>query len=284
LHIYLLFIRIVKKIKMKKKILLAVVISSTLLWGCKDDETAPKKSGSSSSIEIKEINMGLYAKLTATWCGPCGAWGWDLNEEISESTKNNAISASIYGSASSKMSNETAIQFANDFGVKGWPSFTFNGKNRTEYSESGGIFPTTTKSNIENASSDFASSSVQMGVGGNISIEGNTLKLDWAAKAFKDQTGSFKIGAYILEDNVIEEQAGKTGNVAHHHVLRDKMTIDFYGDDFEGVLSAGTTTNLSSLTYSLDESWNKDNIEVIGIIWKMNSSGGYDFVNAARFN
>ena len=62
------------------------------------------------------------------------------------------------------------------------------------------------------------------------------------------------------------------------------MTIDFYGDDFEGVLSAGTTTNLSSLTYSLDESWNKDNIEVIGIIWKMNSSGGYDFVNAARFN
>lgn len=82
----------------------------------------------------------------------------------------------------------------------------------------------------------------------------------------------------------MEIQSGKSGSVSHKHVLRDKITYEIYGIDFSGNLSANSYTELDAQTYDVDHSWNKDNIDVIGIIWKENSNGGYDFVNAARFN
>lgn len=268
---------------MKKITIIAVVCCTAFFWGCNDDSTSLKKSNS-SSIEVAETNTGVYAKLTATWCGSCGEWGWDLNEEIIEELGNGTIAASFYGSASSKMSNETAIRFKNDFGGKGTPSFSYNGENLTEYAESGGIYTGQSKTNIVTAAYDFNNAPVEMGVGGNVTIEGTTITLNWAVKAFAEQTGTFKVGAYILEDGVMEIQSGKTGEVAHKHVLRDNMTNDFYGVDFEGGLTAGTQTDLEPVTYEMNDSWNANNIEIIGIIWKSDNSGGYEFVNAARLN
>jgi hypothetical protein len=267
---------------MKKIILLTAVIAALSFWGCKDDETTP--SPPDSTIEIAEQNIGLYSKITATWCGPCGQWGWDLNEEIIDNLEENAIATSIYGSASSKMTNATAQKLATDFGVRGWPTFSFNGSNRTEYGENGGIYTGQTKTNVIDAVTDFTNSPVEMGVGGNVSRDGNAITLNWAVKTFKDQTGTFKIGAYVLEDGVMEIQTGKTGSVSHKHVLRDKITSNIYGIDFTGNLSADSYTELGAQTYDIDPSWNMDNIEIIAIIWKNNGNGGYDFVNAARLN
>ena len=275
--------------KMKTSIIMKTsmltLISLTVLFtsSCKDDETKPT-TPPESTIDVAEQNIGLYSKVTATWCGPCGSWGWDLNKTITDELGDKAIPSSIYGSASSKMTNATAQKLATDFSASGFPSFYFNGSNRTEYSESGGVYSGQTKTNVTNAADEFANSPVEMGVGGNVTWDGNTMTLNWAVKTFKDQTGTFKIGAYVLEDGVMEIQAGKTGSVAHKHVLRDKITNDIYGIDFTGNLSADSYTELDAQTYAVDPSWNMDNIEIITIVWKDNGNGGYDFVNAARLN
>lgn len=274
--------KIIKKTRFNFFMLTLTSFVLMSIWGCKDEETTPTPPD--ATINVAEQNMGLYSKITATWCGPCGSWGWDLNKEITENIIENAIATSIYGSPSSKLTNETAQKLAVDFGVKGWPTFSFNGTNRTEYGENGGIYTTVTQSNVIDAVSEFANSPVEMGVGGNVSWDGNAFTLNWALKTFKDQSGNFKVGAYVLEDGVMEIQSGKSGSVSHKNVLRDKITDEIYGIDFSGNLSANSYTELDAQTYDVDPSWNKDNIDVIGIIWKENSNGGYDFVNAARFN
>ena len=268
---------------MKKNLLILTALMTITIWSCKDDETKPA-TPPESTIDVAEENIGLYSKITATWCEPCGSWGWDLNKDINDKLGDKAISSSIYGSASSKMTNATAQKLATDFGVRGWPTFSFNGSNRTEYGENGGIYTGQTKNNVIDEVSEFTNSPVEMGVGGNVSWDGNTMTLNWAVKTFKDQTGTFKVAAYILEDGVMEIQAGKTGSVAHKHVLRDKITSNIYGIDLSGNLSADSYSELNAQTYDIDPSWNMDNIEIIAIIWKDNGNGGYDFVNAARLN
>jgi len=58
------------------KTLMLTLISLTVLFtfSCKDDETKPT-TPSENKIDVAEQNIGLYSKITATWCGPCGSWG-----------------------------------------------------------------------------------------------------------------------------------------------------------------------------------------------------------------
>ena len=46
------------------------LISLTVLFtsSCKDDETKPT-TPPESTIDVAEQNIGLYSKVTATWCG-----------------------------------------------------------------------------------------------------------------------------------------------------------------------------------------------------------------------
>lgn len=269
---------------MKNNILTVAILAATLIIGCKDEPTKPeKKSENSSAIEIKKQNVGLYAKLTATWCGPCGGWGWTLNDEILDALGDDAILTSFYGSASSKLQNGTAIQFTSDFGEGSFPGFTFNGIVQTVSTVGGGVNTVQTKANVITESEKFKNAPVEIGLGGKLTWEGDKLTLKYAVKPFKDQTGDFYVGVYIAEDGVMEEQANQNGIVAHHHVLRDRITNPVYGNKFEGSLKANIQTDLDEITYDIDSSWEKGKIEVFGVIWKKSIGGGYEFVNAARF-
>jgi hypothetical protein len=270
---------------MKKLLLSTLVLATVFFMGCKDDAaTSPKTGGaSSSSITVAEANVALYTKLTATWCPPCGAWGWDLSKEINEEieSEGTAIGLGVYGSMTSKMTNSTAVAFFSDFGGSGYPNFALNGSDLTERSESGGIFPATTKTNIVDGAMEFASTPVQMGIGGETSFVDGILNVDLAVKPFADQEGDFYVAAYVVEDKVLEEQASQTGMVEHHNVLRGSVNGETYGVAFTGDLSAGMQTDLETMDYGVDPEWNQDNISVVAVVWKKEGNK-YTFVNSTH--
>ena len=160
---------------MKFRNLLWVGVALTIFSSCKDDGSAvvvddtTKKTEENTGPEpivVQEVNMSLINKLTATWCGPCGSWGWTLFQEIIDETHNDAVIMGTYGSSTSNYYNPAAAAFKQAQAPSaGWPAFCANGENRTAYSSNGGIYTATTKTNVVAEVAGFKAKEVIAGAG-----------------------------------------------------------------------------------------------------------------------
>lgn len=260
--------------------ILAVVLLS--LTNCKkEDKGSVPPPAKISPIIVAEMNTPIYGKLTATWCGPCGAWGWTLNDEVIAAIETKAIPMGLYGSNTSNFTNATVNKWFTDFGGKSYPNFTVNGTNKTAFSSNGGIYTTTTKTDVLAAVDNFIATPVQASAGGNLTWAGQTLSVKSAVKYFINQTGDFYIGAYMIENKAKSIQNSQVGEVEHHYVCRGSMSADVYGVKYAGALTAGTQTELTDFTFDVPSTWIKENISVAIIIWKK-VGASYTFVNAAK--
>lgn len=249
---------------MKKTLLL---LSACAIGMTAQAQTAPEK------------NVGIVNKTTATWCGPCGQWGWELFEEIITDNNAKAICMGTYGSPSSDMYNQTAGDFYEDFASgAGWPAFCALGANRTAYSESGGIYPSTTRTNVKTAIDSFANAPVKASTGYNYTISGQTLNVSTVSKFWSADNGEFFVNAYVIEDSVMNVQAGQSGTVAHHYVLRGGLTGSWGVSLVNGAVAANQTFN-KNFTFNIPNDWNKSKIKVVVMLWKK-TGNHYNFVNA----
>ena len=76
----------------------------------------------------KKVSTSLVHKITATWCGPCGGWGWTLADDIIAATKDKSLFVSLYNDDGISYGNEkfytkTAEDLGAQFTYGGWPSF-----------------------------------------------------------------------------------------------------------------------------------------------------------------
>lgn len=258
---------------------LVLVICTFLFSNCEKEES---QNNPNSSIYVAEVNTPIYGKITATWCGPCGQWGWTLNDTIMSSIKNRAITMGLYASKTSNFANATVVQWYTDFGGQSFPNFTFNGINKTSFATSGGIYTSITLANIITSVDSFIALPVQMSAGGNLSWNGQKLTVKSSVKSFKDQSGEFYVGAYMIEDKANSIQNGQTGVIEHHHVCRGSMNDSaIYGIKFNGGLKAGEQTDLPEYVYTVPDTWVKENMYVAMVIWKKEGNK-YTFVNAAK--
>ena len=269
---------------MKKIKLLSLVLASVLLLtNCKKKEDAPKTNTGDSALVVAEVNTPIYGKLTATWCGPCGAWGWTLHDEIIAAVESKAIHMGVYGSSSSNFTNSTVNLWFTDFGGQSYPNFTVNGVNKTVFPSPSSINPAQTKIDAIAAVDAFAAAPVEMSAAGKTSWDGQKLTVKAAVKAFKAQTGDFYVGAYMIEDKAKSIQASQTGTVEHHNVCRGSMSAGVYGLPYTGAVTAGTQTNVADFTFDVPSTWEKANVKVAIMIWKKVGSK-FTFVNAAKAN
>ena len=228
---------------------------------------------------LTQQSMGLVTKMTATWCGPCGSWGWTLWEDIIAEVGEKSVLMSVYSPTSSELNNTTAAQWGSDFDVQGYPNYCVNGKNRTAYSSSGGIYTSTTKTNAVNASdSTYSTSPVAAAVYSKV-ISGTTITVNTATQFFSAASGEYYLGVYVIEDGVIEDQSGDAGAGASHHVvLRGAMDGNAYGTLLVNG-TAGTDVMENTFTMEMESDWVADNITIGLVIWNK-VSGSYNFVNA----
>lgn len=227
---------------------------------------------------IPETNKAWYSKITATWCGPCGDWGWTLNDEITAAIGTDHVTTAMYSSSSSQLTNTTAVAFYTPFGGNGFPSFCMNGANLTAYSSGGGVYTTTTKSNIQTAATAFKSATCIAGVGANVKWTGTDVKVDVRTKFLTDGSGEYYVACYAIEDGVVNQQ-NVTGQgyvqKTHHNVFRGPVS-----DGDRGVQITATSNGQTfDKSFSMSATpWTTANVSFLLVIWKKTGTA-YSFVN-----
>lgn len=272
---------------------LGLVVGSLVFTGCKkDDSTDPITTGGGNGnttgddnktpeLVVPTTSVPIINKLTATWCGPCGSWGWELMGDLIDQVGEKAIIMGTYGSSSSKMYNSTAQVFKTQFApTAGWPAFCVNGKNETQYSSNGGIYTGQTLTQCVNVVENFVGETPDVQTGYRYTVKDGKINVETKTKFFNAGKGNYYLGVYVIEDGVIEYQNGQGNNAKHHDVLRDAGQELPWGTKIaEGDVEAGTTFD-NNFTINVDSKWNMDNIHVAVIMWNKNIYNKYIFVNA----
>ena len=280
---------------MKRTILrfatLGLVIGAITFTGCKKDdgeEVVDNTGGDGNNNQPKELvvpqtSMPIVNKLTATWCPPCGGWGWTLLQDIIDAQGEKAVIMGTYGSSTSEYYHNTAQAFKTQFApTAGWPAFCVNGKNETQYSSNGNIYTGQTLTQCINVCDNFAAQSPTVQTGFRYSVKEGNIEVETKTKFFENGDGNYYLGVYVIEDGVVGKQAGHTPSTSaeHHYVLRNsQMDIPWGKQIAEGEVAAGTTFD-NVFSIPVDNKWNMDKVKVAVIMWDKNIYNKYIFVNA----
>jgi hypothetical protein len=242
-----------------------------------------------NEISVPETNTSMLNKYTGTLCGPCGSWGWDMAVELIDYSKSKAIYVGTFSQnfVAQGFISTTATTWdkALTGSSLGYPTFAVN--NVAQLDRTSGVNTTSEKAKCKAVVDAHKIASVMANVGFTTSWKQDaegfwTVDIKSRTKFFKDNTGEFYLGCYLLEDKAKWNQSGHTPstNVEHHHVLR----LAVGGLDYGELISSGAVTAGKSIEKSFTslilKTYVKENMEVLFVIWKKNGAK-YEFVNAS---
>lgn len=240
--------------------------------------------------EPKRENIALLHKITATWCTPCGTWGWTLGEDLKEKTSGKALYLGLYASSSQakrnrEFYNQTASALAHAMGFSGYPSFGVNGIGQEELVSTSDLRIDRVKTQILKTADSFALVDPLASAAGFFSLHGDQLKVSARLRFWQTTEGQFYLAAYIVEDKAMNLQSGRslTGDeVAHHDVLRTSMSAESaWGELIASGRLLETASHAKDFFFKIaDTSWNKENLKVYLVIWKK-EHGKFNFINAS---
>ncbi len=230
--------------------------------------------------QVQQKKMALVTKKTATWCYPCGTWGWELQEEIESDNYDKAVIFELLSSSSDQyLYNSTAAAIQNNFPYTGsYPAWFVNGADKTEYA-GGGVYPSITRTNCEDAVDSTSNTIILANCSYTFSYSAGILNANVQTKFFNFASGEYFLGLYIIEDHVVAYQNGIGTSAVHEHVLRAAMSATWYGDKIAAGSIAKNTTYSNSFSKALATSYDHDNVWLAAIIWKKNGSK-YEYINA----
>lgn len=235
---------------------------------------------SAFSQTVTQKQTALMFKKTATWCNPCGTWGWTYFEEIWNSRKNNAVVFELHNSTSSQLYTSTGASiYGNATYVSSTPAFYVNMKNETQYVGSA-INITATKARVYKVMDSTAAASPLANSGFTTKLSKDTLYIKTKVKFFDNADGEFYLGVYLAEDNVIKFQEGIGNTAVHKQPFRAAATNTMGNLVVNGNVPSGSEYT-SSVFYKIPSTWVASNIRVFTVLWKKNGTK-YDYVNAYR--
>lgn len=244
-------------------------------------------------------NVAVIGKITANWCPPCGGWGWNLNDEMLTNHSGNAVGMSMYSSTrqdggNEHFQNQAAYDLASKITLNGYPSFSVNlmdlsqqNTNPNNTINTAGI-----KSDAADSITKFAAANVVASTGMTYSIVGNTVTVKTKTKFWEAANGTYKVAVYLIEDGAMAQQAGKTGTVSHHNVLRGSMSASTWGeqiatgaiakdDEFDKTFTFDLTSSITPNYADQPSTWDKTILVPFAVIYKVNGSN-HQYVNGSR--
>ncbi len=223
--------------------------------------------------EVSQVQKSVITKRTATWCPYCGTWGWELFEGLIEDNSEKAVLLAAHFGGS-QLETTTSAEYLANLGGAGQPRFFLN--NELQAASASTI--SDTRASIKQQVDANYLLQPLANSGSYSSFDGNTLNIQTRTVFFQEAEGEFYLGVYLIEDGVLNSQAGQSGEVMHHYVMRDAATSTTFGDLLaSGTIAAGTEY---TSTYSVDVSgYVPENLDVVTIIWKKEGAT-YLFVNA----
>lgn len=97
------------------------------------------------------------------------------------------------------------------------------------------------------------------------------------------ESNTYRIGAWLLEDDVFARQSGATENWQHYHnnALRamygEKQTECIYGVSVGNVSEGGKMEKI--FRFAIEDNWKADNCKVMAFVTETDDKGDYDIVN-----
>ena len=222
------------------------------------------------AVESKQRMM--ITKVTATWCPNCGTDAWDTNKDLIASYPDDAIFLSAHESTSSNLFTTTARDFANNLPQSiGQPLFYLN---RTRHNNG------TVMNAVTEHVAQIKDQMPVVNAGLEMQLEGAKISVKAKVQFFQPADGEYYISLFVIEDNVIEDQASRGNRVSHPKVLRGRLTPTTFGNLIvDGAVEANQTYDFR-IDSALNGDWDVENLEIAAVIWKK-VGADYEFVNTS---
>jgi len=226
--------------------------------------------------------QSMVQKLTATWCVPCGQWGWTLQDEIAAENMVGATPKALvfesHGSLGS-FHTETADSMTMHWRPSAIPDWAVNNIERTVW-VGGGCDTYSTRILVKKEVDSLAPLAPLATTAFYYTLLGNLITFNTMTQFWKSANGTYAVGAYILEDSAYGEQQGRPGaNDYHRNVLRGRISKNVFGDSIvvnKSVAANATfVRNFSFLITRTD--WNKSKLKFFTVLWHSTGPNWYDW-------
>lgn len=219
---------------------------------------------------VSSLYRTVMFEYTATWCGPCGTYGYPEMHDL--------YNDFVVGSPKSSL----VIMHPSDDLVDDVPAgqedlkdfFGFGGTPDGAVGVTGGMYPdyNAFKTKINQAHTTYPVA--KGGIGISHSLSGSTMTVNTKTVFFEDVSGTYNLAIYVVEDKIMNDQAGQTGEVEHVNTLRAIADGKAFGTTVAVNPAKGTKVD-GTYTITLPaETRNKDNCKVVAVLWKMDPATG----------
>jgi hypothetical protein len=259
---------------MKKFLALIPAAALAFTWAsCKKEVEA------GSVISVSSVYKCVVWEYSATWCSPCGSYGYPAMHDIMEEydhTKHKAVGIFMHPSDdivdNEPEGQDDIIAF---FSMSGTPS---GGANLVE------AYPTYLEPKVVEALDDHPTAGA--GVGMSYTISGNTMTITTKTVFFEALTGQYNLGVYVTEDHIMNSQAGQTpSEVEHNDILRVIAGGNEFGTSIANNPAKGTKIDGSYTVTLPAETRSTANCHVVCVIYKIDPATGdpTDIINANKY-
>jgi hypothetical protein len=217
-------------------------------------------------------SMAMVEKSTYSECGPCGTWGWTMQDELIADnmvgSTPKAIVLETHGYYSA-YHTETAMFLIQSWIDSAFPRWAVN--NRSD--PSNGTY-TNTRTTVKKTVDSIAALSPIASTGFYYTLTGNTIKFYTKTQFWKAASGIYSIAAYIVEDCAYGEQFGQPNDKGYHrYVLRDRISKYTFGDTLAKGSIAANEIYSKNYTYTITRTdWNKSHLSFMTVIFKKNAA------------
>jgi hypothetical protein len=219
-------------------------------------------SGSLIAQIVPEVQRPLVTKIAATWCPPCGGWGWTFFENLVIDNEDKATL--IVAHHSGDLICPSGAEFSENFNTPYQPYFYV-------YNDDLGVSSSNATSKRTAVKDLIDAESVKMPIvnaGMNLLLAGDELVVETKTKFFQDASGEYYLGVYAVENEVINNQSGQGNNAVHEKVLRGRISDEIFGDFISsGDVSANSEFD-QAFSIILDNGWDLSHLEIITIVWE----------------
>jgi len=231
-----------------------------------------------------QVNKALLTTNTAAWCGNCGVWGLDMEDYMISTLSTGGFMVTMHSAIDTnnfdwQLESQVAKDWASEVDYyQAFPLFGVNMVDRSFYA----ITSLDVYNNVSNAEAAYNATSVLASTGFSFNVSGDTIKVTTRTKFWQDASGTYAVGAYILEDSIWHSQSGYSGPpvgyAVHNNVLRASMASTSWGDQIvNGNVSAGTYLQKNFNYVVTDPTWRIPKLKVVVVLFQVN--GGYVYVN-----
>jgi len=221
---------------------------------------------------VPQEQRTLLTKITATWCTNCGAWGWDMFENLIEDNESKSVLIACHDSGD--LVTTTGVDLVNNWSISGQPRFLANDENQGV--SSGNM--TSKRTEIKNLIDNNFASMPLANAGIEVTMTDSELEIKTKTKFFQPSMGEYYLGVYILENDVVNNQASRGSNAVHKKILRTGATDGAFGELLMNGMIGMNMEFDRTFNIDLNTEWNVDNLEIVTIIWRKENDK-FQFVN-----